>query len=258
MLRFFPLLLLLLAACTPKSPTSSTSGEAITFTTDSLTRKAGICSSDTAACFTIELSYPKVASGPAAFAQPFDSLVLAFLKNAFIMEPDSQSAAQPLDTLLRALLASYETELAEAGSTWMAWEMELNGEVIHQSPQTVSLSFTQYSYLGGAHPNGYEALFSLDTQTGKVLAWTDLVGDTLAAKPVIEAAFRRAREIGPDDNLEEAGFWFENNTFTLPRQAAITPEGLRIVFNPYEITAYAGGATDFVVPLDSIPGLLRR
>jgi hypothetical protein len=54
------------------------------------------------------------------------------------------------------------------------------------------------------------------------------------------------------ETLEEAGFTFDDNTFTLSQNFALTDKGISLHYNPYEVGPYVMGASDFVVPLDVV------
>ncbi|GAB4413121.1 MAG: DUF3298 and DUF4163 domain-containing protein [Bacteroidia bacterium] len=248
--------LLLLAACTGTPGSSDRqSAPASTFTQQEITRQSGNCVSETEDCFTITLAYPQAGDG--AFGSAFNAYVAGFVRSALAMDPETRSDL-PFDSLIDQNFRAYEAYVHDMGGDAQGWSIEVDGEVIYTSPSTISVSLSQYSYLGGAHPNGFVHLASMDAITGQTLAWTDLVRDTLALLPLAEAAFRAERELAPGDDLAEAGFWFPESGFALPANYALTDEGLLVIYNPYEVAPYVMGPTSFVVARSELGDLLLR
>lgn len=64
------------------------------------------------------------------------------------------------------------------------------------------------------------------------------------------------KQLGPDDDLGSAGFWFENNKFSLNDNFLILDSGLVFYYNNYEITAYAFGPTELEIPYTKIKTLV--
>ena len=71
-----------------------------------------------------------------------------------------------------------------------------------------------------------------------------------------EDQFRLVRDLSQDEDLGEAGFWFDDNKFSLNDNFALTEDGIRFFYNSYEIAPYALGTTDITISYDSIKNLL--
>jgi len=56
----------------------------------------------------------------------------------------------------------------------------------------------------------------------------------------------------------EAGFYFEQDIFTLTDNFAITKEGLKFVYNPYEVAPYAFGQQEIIIPYTSLKEVIRK
>ena len=68
--------------------------------------------------------------------------------------------------------------------------------------------------------------------------------------------FRRLKELTSEADLGQAGFWFENNKFYLNDNFLITDSSLVFYYNDYEITAYAFGPTELIIPYSKIATLV--
>lgn len=77
--------------------------------------------------------------------------------------------------------------------------------------------------------------------------------DMDALKQLAEKAFRQYHKLSVDANLDDAGFFFENGVFSLPANMALTENGLMLLYNPYEVAAYALGETRLFIPYAEIP-----
>jgi len=75
---------------------------------------------------------------------------------------------------------------------------------------------------------------------------------------IAEEEFRKLKNITPDADLEQAGFWFENNKFYLNENFLIGDSSLVFFYNNYEITAYAFGPTELEISYLKIRDLIKE
>jgi hypothetical protein len=115
-------------------------------------------------------------------------------------------------------------------------------------------------YLGGAHPNSYITFTVLDMKNGNKITLEDIfiAGYKPILNKVAEEEFKKLKELGAHDNLDEAGYWFDDNRFSINDNFAIGAEGLTFYYNNYEITAYAYGPTELIIPRTKISGLIKE
>jgi hypothetical protein len=87
------------------------------------------------------------------------------------------------------------------------------------------------------------------------LRFKDLIKDRTKLNKRVEQKFREINEIGPHDNLNEKGFFWDGK-FQLPANIGLVPEGVQFFYNSYEIAAYAVGPTEFVLTWEELGDLL--
>lgn len=150
-----------------------------------------------------------------------------------------------LTHFMRQNLEAYDDEYAQL------WALDA-GVYLSETKKTFTLAFSEYNYSGGAHPNSYISYEHLDKKSGSTLHLEDFIEDIPALTKVAEKYFREARELGPNDDLEEAGFWFENGVFQLNDNFIFEEDKLIFFYNNYEITSYAAGATEVVIPIEEV------
>jgi hypothetical protein len=89
---------------------------------------------------------------------------------------------------------------------------------------------------------------------------TDLVEERSRAtlNRVLEAEFRRAREIRAGQSLQEAGFFIlPGQELPIGENFALSDKGLEIQYNPYEVAPYALGETRVKLPKEAIAPLVK-
>ncbi len=203
-------------------------------------------------CATVTITYPKVLD--AGTPEAIDAL------NQFIQaqlldygDPDGQQPTT-LDELANMFIGEYMQDPSPIGS----WELERHASIAFSAEHLATLNVTESGYTGGAHPFSGERYYVLDSDTGRQLTLADLLlsGYESGLNVQGERAFRQARGIAADANLESEGFWFENSTFAVNNNFGVMGDGLIFVFNPYEVAPYALGPTQFTVHYEDIRSLI--
>ena len=203
---------------------------------------------DTTRDVTVEFRYP--------LFTPSSALQGAL--NTFITQELSKSILYDSPTTLMAsaesLICRYKSVASHFDERMFPWEHKSEIRVIYQSPDVISLEQETYAYTGGAHGIHHFSLYTLSKRIGRPLTFKDILGDqdpdTFVDKA--ENRFRETFSISSFQSLKDAGFWFENNRFHLPENAALLEKGILFIYNPYEIAPYSEGVLRFIVPLESM------
>jgi hypothetical protein len=248
---------LAIAACAPAG--KSVPLTALGFETRRLEDTVQDCPEHLAPCASIVLEYPEIV-GPAppavtaGLAAFIDSTVFAP-----IAEGDSIAATRDPEALMRQFLGGYLDFVTSFPEAPGAWTLQREAAAIWSSPEAFSLEYTESSYTGGAHPNTFVRLATFDARTGGRLRLSDLIdpGHDEALRVIGERAFRTAHGLGDADDLVGAGFWFEEGRFRLNDNFAVTAEGLRFHYDPYEVASYAVGPTDITLSRDALSAIAR-
>lgn len=113
---------------------------------------------------------------------------------------------------------------------------------------TISSSYSYYS--GGAHPYGGDWPVSIDVKTGKELKLGDVVKDVDAMYEYVTAAIKEKYADYLDEffniNDDDPFAGFKSGEYT--QGFAVDYDGLTIIFNPYDIAAYAAGQQIIKIP----------
>ena len=95
-------------------------------------------------------------------------------------------------------------------------------------------------------------------EDGRILTLEDFFTDVDALNKRLDPLFRKQKELGPNEDLSEAGFNFPDNQFAVIDNFYFTGRSFTVYFNSYEITNYAGGPTELEISLGEIEDLLKR
>lgn len=113
-------------------------------------------------------------------------------------------------------------------------------QITKPSDKYISVIFTKWFFAGGAHDAWQSNVVSYDLTTGKELDISDLLTDKDNGK--LTAKFKALDEAARGKN----NFVAEFNAGKYPdldmAHMALTPEGLMLIFNPYEIGSFAEGS----------------
>ncbi len=133
------------------------------------------------------------------------------------------------------------------------FEAYVNYEVTYNQDCALSLYIDQYEYSGGAHGLTVRSSDTWDLRRSRRLDLSDLYPEGSNYKEMIIADIIRQIEI--QISLGN-GMYFENykqlvqDTFK-PGNYYLTPEGVAIYFQQYDIAPYASGIPVFIIPYSS-------
>lgn len=133
-----------------------------------------------------------------------------------------------------------------------SWEASADVKVGFQSKRILNVVVTHYLFTGGAH--GYGAVKSLlfDPNTGKIMGLNQIFSNVAKINSLAESKFRIQQNIEPNTSLTDAGYFFENNIFVLPKNILFTKKGITLHYNPYEVASYASGPITLELSYDEI------
>lgn len=211
-------------------------------------------------CAVLDLHWPEVKEGPEVLKKAIAAWSHNYLGG--ILAPEtSSSAAISIDSAARAFFLSHQTMSKDAPDSPLGhWTAESYDTVLLNDGVHLTLKIDGFLYAGGAHGLPLAAIASFDIASGKQLEWTDLVQDTVQFQKIVEQKFRQEREdlFKPE---AEGGIDFKFDdifTFKLPTNFGLTDKGIYCCYVPYEVTPYAFGSTEFVIPFEALGGLLKH
>ena len=231
--------------------------DTLVFRYTDFTKSAGECDSSLAACAKISLHYP-------IFSGSGDESSLAalnqFIQQFLLTSSTADSTVYPNPEMFSEnFFHEYAEMQSEIPDYVVGWELIRQVQVIYSTSKVTSLRATSYAFTGGAHGNSDVQLTSYWRDSGEPVELNDILipENQLKLNSIAEAIFRKDKNIRENENLDEAGYWFEKNHFMLNRNFAISETGLLFHFNAYEIAPYSYGGTELMIPFSELSALLR-
>jgi hypothetical protein len=247
------LLITLVSSCGKKSEGVNTSPITYEMKTFRLESEGG-CKSDTSACASYEINYP-IFAGLTAVAG--DSLTRKISEVVDAGNPELDTASFELAG--KDFIASFEKTKKEFPEQAMGWYYRSAVKVNVTSDTLLSLEANTEFFTGGAHGGDGTYFINLQPSTGKTIVLADVMkaGFKGALQKEGERAFREALHLADTASLSLAGFEFPDDKFVLNDNYGFTGEGIKFVFNIYEVAPYVLGSQQFLIPYAKIKKLLK-
>jgi len=197
----------------------------------------------------ISINVPK-ATGVELVANKINTVIFEYVANINVIDTDST-----LNSSIEKATKNFENEFnsfrADFPEEARPWEFFVDGEVSYQSPEIISIAINSYTDTGGAHGNTIIRFFNFDAQTGKRLNKVDIIDDlealTKLAKKYFEEEITSKNESQQLSGGDMQDFFYGDD-FQLPETIGLNNEGVVMLYNTYEIAAYARGITEFTIP----------
>ncbi|MCA1762456.1 MAG: DUF3298 domain-containing protein [Flavobacteriales bacterium] len=207
------------------------------------------CASDE--CSYIELRIPVLKNGDTDVRSNINEYVDSYIRETVKTRLPEPIGNASFEVMCESFLEGYELFKLEFPDSPHSWFLELNGDSSILADEYFTASLLSYEYMGGAHPNSYTHLQSFDLETGNRIDIESKYGlDNLLTEA--EAKFREAHSLSESDDLNDAGFLFEDGVFHLPENMGLTPKGVLMIYNSYEVASYSVGATTITIPYSEL------
>lgn len=172
------------------------------------------------------------------------SLINTTLKNTIITTlqiGDAEHAShKSIEESISGFNNEYKDFINDFPDSAQQWEAQIDGEVLYQSPNIISIAITSYINTGGAHGNLNIIFNNFDAATGNRIQNNQLLKDKDTFKKMALPYFKKATE-----NKEAI---FESDSFELPKNITYSDEGIILLYNTYEIAPYSTGIIEFTIP----------
>ena len=180
------------------------------------------------------------------------------IKSLFSINKNADPDSISFNNEMNAFINDYESFITEFPESSQSWFIERTGEVKLNKNNIFSIDFMEYAYTGGAHANTFVEFRNFSLLNGNQITLDEVISPSKQndLTDVGEDEFRMLKELSEEADLGQAGFWFENNQFYLNDNFLITDSSLVFYYNNYEITAYAFGPTELIIPYTKIKSLI--
>ncbi|EMQ95790.1 hypothetical protein D778_01680 [Xanthomarina gelatinilytica] len=192
----------------------------------------------------LEIHIPE-ASGNDDISKNINFSIHQHVINSLNIKDTEAPALKTIEESIDAFNNEYESFKSDFPETIIAWEAQIDGEVMYQSADVISLSITTYMNTGGAHGHLNVSFLNFNAQTGKMLKNEDLFEDYLAFTKIAKTYF-------DEEIADKKDLYFEPDNFTLPENIGFNEEGVILLYNTYEIAPYSSGMTEIQIPWEEL------
>jgi len=206
----------------------------------------------------VKLDYPEITE---AIDKSTLDIFTNYIKDQMFTALFKEGRYKTPEFFIESFLNEYKNAVndrsAGLSSTWF---IERKIEITYLSDKFICFGFSEFSFLGGAHPNTNLFYSIFDLVSGRKLSAIDIFteGNEDKLTAIAEKRFREIRNLKPDEDLTAAGFWFKDSKFKLNSNFGFTKEGVVFFYNAYEVAPYAWGSTALLIPYKDLQGLVKK
>lgn len=136
-----------------------------------------------------------------------------------------------------------------------SWEAQATIKINYQAAKLLNITLDYYLFTGGAHGYGATESLLFNPANGRTYKLTEVFSNTAKLTELVEAKFRVQLKIPAKTSLTEAGYFFADDTFVLPKNFIFSDKGIQFHYNTYEVACYAQGPIDVLVSYDELGDL---
>lgn len=158
-------------------------------------------------------------------------------------------------------LKSQYAELKDLGIAGLSYDLSIRKT--YETDRYLTYETSCYVFLGGAHGSAVCYPVNIVKATGKVLAATVDTLKQKALQPILRRGVKEYISKAENRKIKDSDLqnmlFVEHGIIPLPATVPVlTPEGLRFVYQQYEIGPYALGMVEFTVPYADVKSCLTQ
>jgi len=140
---------------------------------------------------------------------------------------------------------NFKTDFPE---TPLIWEAQIDGEVMYNSAEIISIAITAFSNTGGAHGILNISFLNFDSSTGYPIQNNQLFTNSEAFKTLARSYFK--------DAIKDKNILLDYKQFELPKNMGYSEDGIVLLYNIQEVTPYSNDIIEFVIPFEKAESYL--
>jgi hypothetical protein len=243
----------IIVSCNNEHKNNSERTISLKMSIDSLKLKSKICVSEDSLCATANYTFP-VFYGKDSIA--LNQFIINDLNDKLVEKDSIEIPTLSIKEIAQKFINTYEKD---NNNYWMPWTEEVKVKVLSHDENIYKTKTDIYNFTGGAHPNTWEFYNNYDLALNRKLNLEDVFKPKFDEKllAVAEKTFRKNEKIDSQIKLDDkAGYFFENGKFILTDNFLLTKDGIKFVYNNYEIKAYAYGRIELFIPKAEIADII--
>ncbi|MEP3837250.1 MAG: DUF3298 and DUF4163 domain-containing protein [Algibacter sp.] len=187
----------------------------------------------------VEINIPQ-ASGNTPVANQINTEINNTIFSQLHLAHPNEIKTTSIEESIASFIKEYHTIKKDFPETAQQWEAQIDGEVMYQSPELISIAITSFINTGGAHGNLIISFLNFDSKTGQPLKNSDLFTNIEAFKTLSKSYFTTA--------TIDKSLLLDIDSYKLPQNIGYSEDGVILLYNTYEIAPYSSGIIEFAVP----------
>lgn len=164
-----------------------------------------------------------------------------------------------LEVWARGVARDFAEASKESTGVPNPWSSEVEYEILRNDAQMIVVSFGNYTYTGGAHPNSSSTTFNFLLPDGRRVEVAEVFSPKGIQRISDISIAQLKQDLGGPDGMSDMD-WIRKGAGPNARNFtsfALLPRELLITFDAYQVAAYAAGAHQVRIPLSSLRDVMR-
>lgn len=194
----------------------------------------------------VEVNIP-IASGNKAVANHINSEIQ---KTVIASLQIGESDTIPSKTIEESIVAfnnEYKAFQKDFPEIEQLWEAQVDGDMMFQSLEIISIAITSYVNTGGAQGVLNISLINFNAETGQRIENIKLINDLEGFKPIAKRYFENA--------TKNNDAFLETESFELPANMGYSEDGIVLLYNTYEMMP-SSEIVQFTIPFEEAASFL--
>ena len=170
---------------------------------------------------------------------------------------DDESEVSDIDTAIKSFKSGFLELQERYEDETTPWEAKIDSEITFEDSSILTIALDAYIFTGGAHGYSSKRFLNFDKNKRTEIENWQLFKDSLAFRNLAERKFRTKENIPQDKPINYTGFMFERDSFYLPENIGFTEKGMKLLYNQYEVSSFADGTIELVLPYEEIQKFLE-
>ena len=167
---------------------------------------------------------------------------------------DCRKAYRETNLDLYRELSAKDSSYSERGT--FNHERIIESSILYEDDNYLSIIANDYSYQGGAHGSTYILYRTLNKKNNKTITTSDIFRSEEGLDRLIKTAIAKSAGLADPDLLDRDGTYFAESIRT-SENFILAENGIRWMYNQYEIRPYAYGTTEVFLSYDELSTLLK-
>jgi len=197
----------------------------------------------------VSINIPK-AQGDFIISDSINKTITHTISQSLNFGEENLNTKKSLEEQILAFNNEYTSFKKDFPDSAQEWEAQIDGDLMYQSSEIISIALSTYINTGGAHGILTIRFLNFDPGSGLKLENDKLFNDIEALGAIAKSYFNEFIE-------ENDSVVFDPDKFSLPQNIGFEEEGIVMLYNTYEVAPYASGIIQFTIPYSEISSNLN-